>query len=563
MGASHSSNVANAISDVTNYVTNSTVAGTQQVQEITQKITLDNCTIKASGNVTIAESANTGAVNTQIVKAINNNSLLNNIAQKMMQSAKSKVGTLGIGYADANNTTNETVDTTNQVINAMKTSAEQFSNTSQNETCINSTIEAANVAFTTNSASQYLSEQTLDQNNITDIVNQIQQTADQKATATVEGLGMLAFLLIIAFAVIVWALTKPLDTKAAKSVVGIGMVALTVILVSLAYIKNLPPLFAEPSNCINGSNMGCSKECVNKSSQSIRLNAPPLKYKYDLIPGGHGTSNLLQMAIAANAGDNPKNGGYTIQTMNNTSSVVTMMNAKVQSESLDLTALPELLYNPSSTTGQYYQIPPQYDPTQSSQAISCTPKILQVGGNETDVNRCPDNMSPTYWSAGMMTTSAPDGLAQLNDDAWANYINTAKSAGRVQDLLYARFVLAKLAGQNIIDLHIYVNDEEFVEYLDENSNVKIEQAKKVNAMPPSGDFDPKHNIYKFTPDQICSWEYGCDSGGSLNGQIGVCNTSQNKFNEFMHKIGSWIMLFIILIAVGLLIRSIRKNNKGE
>jgi hypothetical protein len=69
MGASHSSNVSNAIASVTNDIGQQTTANTQQANNISQKITNNNCTI-ITKNYTADESGKTMQSNSQLSKAI-------------------------------------------------------------------------------------------------------------------------------------------------------------------------------------------------------------------------------------------------------------------------------------------------------------------------------------------------------------------------------------------------------------------------------------------------------------------------------------------------------------
>lgn len=96
---------------------------------------------------------------------------------------------MGIGYAEASNTSNMTVESTNDVVNTVNTSAKQFNSTNQNFICKDSVIKGKNIDIDFSNTSDFLSKQTVGTSNMTSIINKISQTAQQKATAKVEGMA--------------------------------------------------------------------------------------------------------------------------------------------------------------------------------------------------------------------------------------------------------------------------------------------------------------------------------------------------------------------------------------
>ena len=117
MGAAISSNTASAITNVLNYVQQSTNTNTNAVSSIQDNVNFNNCYIDLTGDFSIETAATVSQTANQIVSAAQNTTLQNDIVQKMLQEATSKVGSLGIGYAEATNATSQLCNITNQKTN--------------------------------------------------------------------------------------------------------------------------------------------------------------------------------------------------------------------------------------------------------------------------------------------------------------------------------------------------------------------------------------------------------------------------------------------------------------
>ena len=221
MGAASSSNAATAVANVANFVNNSTSANSSAVSNVEQSITLSNCYIKLSGDFNARESATLAQKNSQIVSAKQDSNVTNNIAQEMLQQAQSSVGTLGIGYAEASNSASVMINDTNQIINALTVGCTQYSAVNQKFNCDGSTIVAKNLNIGFSSISNFLSNQTLNNDQVANVVNDVSQTIQQKATATVEGISGMMLLILLAVAVIIYVASKPLSSGAIKVIIGV------------------------------------------------------------------------------------------------------------------------------------------------------------------------------------------------------------------------------------------------------------------------------------------------------------------------------------------------------
>src|SRR5687768_11641165 len=120
MGGSFSSNVANAVAEVTNEIQTEVSTNIQQGQGCADMVHIgQNC--KVGGNFTWTDICRMYATATQVVTQVSNNNLKSSVAQKLLQKATSTVGAAGIGFASANNTTNVFVNSTNSIVNSMTT----------------------------------------------------------------------------------------------------------------------------------------------------------------------------------------------------------------------------------------------------------------------------------------------------------------------------------------------------------------------------------------------------------------------------------------------------------
>lgn len=567
MGQAESSNVAQAISNVSNYVSQSTVANASQANDIAQSINLSNCTIDVVGNFTATESSTVLQSNNQITSATQDTSLNNNIAQQMLQQATSKVGTLGLGYADASNSASEMVNDTNQIIDTMTTSVSQYSATAESFNCDNSYISVGgNFDVDLSSSSNFLSSQTLNNSQTSNVVNDVSQSITQKATATVEGLADLLIAIALIVAVIIWALLKPLSTGAAKVGVGIILSFAMAALVGWAYVDNLPPFFNIPGNCAYGSSLGgCSSSCIKPTEQTINLKNPPIRYSYGLSPGDKsipspgglpvGTINLVQLAISS-VNKNIDNGGYTIDTYDNLSDIISRY--KVLATKIGVTNIPNPLMIVLNSSGKIAQIPIEYRTSAGSKGSAglCTPKILSaIVGAPGILSACPSTMDPDKLD---VTTDRTQGIANLNSVAWQNYLNSPNSSPDAsQDrALFARFVLMDMAG--LVDLNIYIQPTELVRYGPDMADViQAQNIQSINA----------NKIFQFIPSSqpYDSGYRNCiTGGGTVNGIFGVCGDNTYKFQNFMKKIGGWIILGIVgIVFLYMFIIWIKNRGNGN
>ena len=223
MGASISQNISKMLSDVSNNVTSTTTVNQTANNNCEQNQKVSGCTIKTTGNVTIANTCDLVNTVAQMGSVSNNTQLSNDIAQSLTQDATSSTGFLGIGVASAINSSFTSSSIANTVSNVSKTSMEKLNTSSQNESVSDCTIEAVGDVTIGNAASMDMSgSQSGTVENYSDIANTVSQTTDQTATATVSGLNLGLGGIVVAVVVVLIAFNA-LRKKGGSSQVSGGL----------------------------------------------------------------------------------------------------------------------------------------------------------------------------------------------------------------------------------------------------------------------------------------------------------------------------------------------------
>jgi len=496
-------------------------------------------------------SAENSVKNTQILQAMQDTNITNQIGQELQQLAESKVGFLGIGYAKASNSASTTANSTNTVKNIMTAACNQLNYNDQTFICNRSTINAKNLNIDFSSKTDFMSSQTLDNKQTTDLSNQITQSIQQKASATVQGgLGFLLILLLI-IAVVAYVLSKPLEASLNSAPIKMTMAVCIVIGIFILfiwlYLVSAPPLFNPTQECVPGTSMGCNSDCINVKTNTIFIDYPPLRYNYELLSPSGNTVNLVSMIIYKLYGGTLNN-GYNQKSMlllkdGNTSgdggdsTNAGYLNLDVYYNKEDIypdpanrpEQCPNLLCLPLDK--KKCILPKRYYSTDSG--VCCSPKTVtdvvttkqgKDSGECDSVVECIDD--------NIKDVTESQVICVLNMEAWTNYLDKSELHKK-----HARFVLCQVLG---IPCNIYISGDELVCYPTENGEQAIAQAKTV-----------KDKVLCFSdfgtyPD----FKLKINKGGKLTGKVGICNTKSYKFQKFCRKIGIWI--FTILIIAGIL-----------
>jgi len=549
MGASKSKNVADAITNVSNYVENKTEANASQVSKIQNKILFENCDVQ--GNVNANTVAKVAQSSSQIVTAMQNANIENDIQQKMLQEAVSAVGSLGLGYADASNSSSMFVNASTEVINAMTAGVSQYSSIDNTFHCENSTLHGdVNIDFS--SEGDFLSQQTLNNQQTASIINKVSQTAEQKAKAEVAGLASF----LVALALVILALGYSVS-KSATSVLNTFPVILLIIVLFFAcsFLYKWPPYFNDYKDCIPGGTNCGSASCSELKETRTSLSEPPLRYIYPLLPSDFSKSgaNLLQIVISSVGGGNIAiNGGYNKATYLNLENLIKNYQQYAIDTGIDLPPNPlKLVY---SEDGLQYKIPIQYlKGVEGRDAAICTPGAFMkhVKGKPGDFNKCPRE-STLMETVGEFVIADNLIMANLNDKEWEEYLSFDDDSHRRAK--FARFMLVDMLN---LPLSIYIDSDEFVKCKNKNGDNVIGLAKNV-----ASNYD--NYCYQLKIGDVYDFRNALpeSKGGELIGMTGFCNDQMYKFSSFMRGWG-WLIIGIILLLVIVMMWWRSRSQNGD
>jgi hypothetical protein len=329
MGISSSKNVASEISDVTTGVSNEINVSADYINTVTQAINI-NCQI--GGDVDIVAGMTNVTKSRQLSKLYTDTTITNDINQKMLQSAISKVGVLGVGYADASNASTAYSSVSNQVKSTINQAVIAMSLVNQSFTCGPNATIAGNVNIDFNAGNSFIGDQKAASVQINNIANTVTQDIDQKASATVQGISGLVMLIIIVIVMMVLgglSSAKPSKTESSSNggnsrfsnqtaaITGGSLLFVVGIILMWCFLGQLPPFFAKPDlGSPNSSSFvgGCRDGLVLIKNRTIYLKNPPLRYSYPILEQGP-KGSLLELAIINVAGGstNTLNGGLNGQ----------------------------------------------------------------------------------------------------------------------------------------------------------------------------------------------------------------------------------------------------------
>jgi len=376
MGASQSSNVTNVATNIANTIQNSTSINLTQ-QNAQQNVIAINpgCNINAK-SLSLKIQATTKLRQDQVSNVSGQSSLKNNIAQSAIQSATSKVGSLGIGYASASNAVNMLCNATNTVVNTVDTKQNQMSTQTNSITCSDSNINIRGaVNMTISSASDMTQKLALSNSNVTDISNTVSQSVKQTASATVEGIAGALIAIAILIVAIGWSFGEVATsaTSFLKPLITIGVAILIAFIIFLAWFNSWGPFFSKLTPCSTATQIGngtpitpdgttysspqlCGPCLItDKKPQPLNINTAPIKYTFPLFNqsdingltgwksssiGLSGASGVCLFDIACISGSNEmisgkagsyNNAGYTISSLISTNKSLSSFNTKLNS----------------------------------------------------------------------------------------------------------------------------------------------------------------------------------------------------------------------------------------
>lgn len=550
MGASQSKNVASAVTEVTNSISQSTSADQSQIDIISQKINTANCSFTAGKDFNINLFASSSQESTQILEALQDSQVQNDIAQKMAQEAISKVGPLAVGFSQATNDISTFAQAKNVVVNAVRATSQQMAIGDQEFNCENSTFNiGGTINWNFSSEADFLSKQTVNNNQVTDLVNTITQDISQKATASVVGFGGSLIAIAILIAAIGYAVAKPLSSASGKILVSSLVLITLVIIISLMYLYNTPPFFQKPIDCSPYSPIGgCSDtlQCVDVNPQKMTyVKNPPLRYLNSLVGGGGPSSSTLLYMIISSSPDEP-NMGYTYNRYNyfkdpnpdknNRWNFDTFWN----NDSLYPNMKPEQLPNPLALpNNQLCKIPNEYK-TGSGQYNygKCTPRPFSTINSDI-VSSC------TGGGPCIPATPQDDPrgvLSIANMNAWLEYLNDPSPERALLHRKHARFVMTHFLEYPAM---FFIQEDELVTVNDD-----VYRASEVR------DKCYKFQDYGGNPNVFL---VGTDNGGHIVGPVGVYSDNAYKLTKFMKSVGVYIFLSFVILVILIIWLSRKKN----
>ncbi len=573
MGAASSSNSTDLITNVMSSISMNTSNNAAQAIINNQQINLEGCVIEAAGNVTIQQTAETIQQARQINKSIQNATVANDIAQKVAQEATSKVGSLGIGIADASNSVYAAVNASSDIRQALNNATSQYSNIGNTFNCTRSTIRAGkDLNITQSSTASTLTNQVLDGQQAAQINNKISQSVTQKASATVEGLAGFLIAIALIIAAFGYSVAKPLESGSFKIIIMVVLLVLLAVLVGFLYIRKAPPFFADSPRCqpsgVIDHTLGCDESCVKPNHGVVNLKAPPLKYTLATIGEGNEDIgkdvNMARQIINAVKG-NANNGGYTEEKRNEIENDIKTLTTLLKAQGVKTTwqgdgdlIVPNPLGMYKNSKGEVvkFAVPSAYmmgaNPDVKTQGM-CTPGAITSitspsGGSDCGKNPTVWNINSTCPPKGAISCTAlalasskdtDDNIVAVYNDTDFDAFQAAATPGDwdVLRFCYVHLINAK-SGKAYIANNYGIADTDLVE----NSNKEIKRLKD------AGDW-----AYRFTPsDGVTPSEAGTASGGKLEGMFGFCDTQQFKINSFMQGPGKWIAIALLVAIFGYL-----------
>lgn len=539
MGASQSKNVADAVAEVTNSISQQTTADESQVSLLSQKINLANCSFTTGKDFNVNLFASSSQSSQQILDALQDTTVQNDISQKMAQEAVSKIGPLGVGFANASNNVSTFAQATNIVVDAMRTSSQQMSITDQEFNCENSTFNiGGSINWNFRSEADFLSTQTLNNDQVSDLVNDVSQEVSQRATSTVAGFGGLILLIVVVLVMLGLSLIRPFESTGGRLFMTILIIGIVLLIGSLMYVYQTPPFFQKPIECSPYSPLGGCPDrslCVDINPQKMTyVLQPPLRYVHSLIGGG--SSGVLLYMIISSATDEP-NMGYTYRQYKtfqdpdpskpNAWVFDTFWNNPELYPDMQPLQLPNPLALPN--TDKLCRIPNEYRTGKGTYNFGmCTPRPYSQISNDV-VQSC--SGSGPCFPASLETDDPSTIMSVVNMDAWREYLNDPSPERRLLHQKHARFVMSFYLGHPCI---FYVDDDELVTVDD-----RVFRAVDVrDATYRFQDYGGNPNIFM----------NGTSQGGHIVGPVGVYKDNVYNLQHFMRTVGVYLLIGFILLT---------------
>tara|TARA_Y100001970_G_C14243987_1_gene866761 strand:- start:1550 stop:3601 length:2052 start_codon:yes stop_codon:yes gene_type:complete len=677
MGGAQSSNVTDVATNIGNTIQNSTSINQELINNRYDSISFYGCDMHSTNGKFATKIWATANIRQSQVNHVNGKAnLANSVAQSAIQSATSKVGSLGIGYANASNAVSMLCNVTNDVVQQVCAQESLVSNSQNNITCNDTTIDVrGDITFSIDDSTNITQDMVTNNKQVADISNTVSQKVKQTASATVEGIAGALIAVAILIVAIGWSFGEVATSALGfmKPLITIGVAILIGFIIFLAWYNSWGPFFDKLVSCSNATTIGngstitgsgpsekpqICETCLitDKKPQVSQLNSAPLKYTYPIV-NKHDIDNAnisdwkLTVAIntaispaclfdiAAMSGATPvitdspgsfNNSGFTIESLKQTNRVLSDFNTQLSAfkaigiknpiisaivNLLDNHKIPPLLTDPSgnipdlateatSTGAKYYTVPVQYqvkglsdNPVPLLQG-RCTPASFTWNSNkkipdwsqwgtaeDTNNAKCiPEGSYTLTGLTGGTTTESAYGIANNNKTSfivWMSKLSKAlstdtsiTSAAPNDPQSLAENVVSGFARTTLIYiLNVWLANSGSSAFIEGSawifpweiliitppitSGIRTTFLTEVDAtkFPTSvgSTFDFTQYKIQYKPSEHIAYNLigsiNPNTPGSISMVQGVCKNKHYELQHFMHTVGNWIILFIILVAL--------------
>lgn len=558
MGQSESKNIAKVIAEVGTEISNTVSVTQTSIDQIDSDFNLKNCFI--SGSVDFRNVGDIIGSNRQIVKAMQNVDVTNEIAQIINQKAIAVTKPLKFGHVKSMQVVSRFASQSVNIVNIINDISNRSSYQRGGFDCTSQFI-IGDVRVGYNSREEFWQDQMGNYNQTEVVANKILQNLTQETGKEIGGISGTAVLTILIVCLSVVIMAYPASGIVANyrgwfiGIICLGIIALPIIL----YVSKIYPFYFKKSYCAPDSGLIKAKlceECKNIETDTFSLDAPPLRYMNNIFYDKNDKDlpfGLLNMVISSlcngrtcvnyNQGYNAQ-GWFVSGNVNNRELWVYDTNPPN-----GLPPLPNPLTVPRACDGNNYcMIPQEYNNikdesiTESYTPIVYSPDLKKdkdICFNKSYVQSNVNLHDPDkQYDQGRLNT-----MAVPNIDGWKDYIKKYGEMGA----LHARFVLVDYLGY---DTTVYINDNEEVRLADGTKGI----AK-----------DHKDKLYKFTNfDTPTSWDKRITSGGDITGPLGTCVDREYKIGNAFQTYMNWILISIILLTViGLIYFAISSEHRSN
>lgn len=534
MGQSKSKNISEAISKIANNISNNIVVGSSTSSYLENILRLNQCYI--TGSVTVENVADIIGSNRQLQQAIQDTTIINKIAQQIVQEATAIAEPLNMSHTEKQSFVYAFISKSKKIINVIDNISKQGAYMNNKFVCDRQFIVGdVNVGFSTRKA--FWDYHISNNNEVNNISQEIIQSITQKTSSKP---ATISSIIIVVMVFICFLLSFKTSNKKLSNFLLILITLLLLSLPFILYFNKVYPFYLNPVNCSSLNyklKQSDCKDCIDYSSKNYKIENPPTRYAFNILFNPNDKNlpyGLLNMAVNINirSEDYDYNQGYNAQSwwsMNNngnwnidkSSDPVPnpLKVVKICNNNRDYCRIPDTyIYKLNSTTSN---TPSVYNPNSKNFVINNYISNVNLGKDSNTTN---DINTRRYT------------MAEINIEEWKKYIESSK-----QRSLHARFILCYILG---IDTSVYIDENEEVLL----SDGSIGKAK-----------ENLDSLYFFNPSkEYQEYQNRIEEGGIITGKLGVCNNRKYQVNKFFVSTGNWILITLLCILVYIIYRKISR-----